>query len=340
MQNNIDHKTISTKAYVFFNRKNVEVTKNYLDVIRAALREVGYECEYITSLKGIAKNSLIVYAVGVDAFKCYLKGYHNMILWLQGATGDESYLKHQSKIRKSVIDFMDCFVMKKAKMIFFVSYYMRQYYQKMAHANFEEKSYVMPCFNEVLNKDIFDIKDYSKKVFTYIGSLAPWQCFDETAEIYAKIEKRIPNTFFKVLTFDTVKADEIIKGKNIKNYSVACVAKEQVKSELESATYGFIIRHDIEVNRVATPTKISSYLSAGVLPIYSPCLKDFHAKAQGKAFAYAQEPDGDINGLIQFINMGLNKEIVQQEIEELFGTYYSAENHTANIVELAKSCLK
>ena len=230
--------------------------------------------------------------------------------------------------------------MKKAKMIFYVSKYMQEYYEKLAHTNFDHKAYVMPCFNEVLDKQVFGRKDYSKKTFTYVGSLDLWQCFNETVGIYAEIEKRIPDAFFKVLTFNIEKAEKIIKEKNIQNYSVACVPKEQVKSELEEVTYGFIIRHDIEVNRVATPTKISSYLSAGVLPIYSTCLKDFHAQAYGKAFAYALNPEEGIDGLIHYINGGLDKGIVQQEIEDLFSTYYSTETHITNIAELAKKCLK
>lgn len=331
---------INNTSYIFYNRRNIEVTREYLNTIKSVLNMIGYSCKYVSTLRGITKDSLIVYAVGVDAFKYYFKGYRNFILWQQGATGAESYMRHSSKIRTGILNYMDCFAMKKAKMIFYVSQYMQEYYEKMAKTSFDRKAYIMPCFNEVLDKGIFLKKDYSKKVFTYVGSLDLWQCFNETADIYAEIEKRIPDAYFKVLTFNTKKAEEIIKEKNIKNYSVACVPKEQVKSELENVTYGFIIRHDIEVNRVATPTKISSYLSAGVLPIYSTCLTDFHAQAHGKNLAYALNSEEDIDGLIHFINTGLDKKIVQQEIEDLFSTYYSTENHITNIAELAKKCLK
>lgn len=328
------------KAYIYMNYPNVVVLNVYLDVIKEALVSLNYECEYIKDFEGVSKQDLIVFPMGKDAFKYYYKGYRNFILWQQGATGAESYMRHSSKIRSGILNYMDCFAMKKAKMIFYVSQYMQEYYEKLAHTSFSHKAYVMPCFNEVLDKSIFEKKDYSKKVFSYVGSLDSWQCFNETVDIYAEIEKRIPNAFFKVLTFNTEKAEEIIRGKNIKNYSVAYVPKEQVKSELENATYGFIIRHDIEVNRVATPTKISSYLSAGVLPIYSTCLKDFHAKAHGKVFAYALNPNEDIDGLIRFINSDVDKETVQQEIEDLFSTYYSVENHITNIAKLAKNWLK
>lgn len=331
---------MAKKAYIYMNYPNVVVLNVYLDVIKEALVRLNYECEYIKDFNGVSKQDLIVFPMGKDAFKYYFKGYRNIILWQQGATGAESFMRHSSKIRSGILNYMDCFAMKKAKMIFYVSQYMQEYYEKLAHTSFDHKAYVMPCFNEVLDKEIFEKKDYSKKVFTYVGSLDLWQCFNETVGIFAEIEKRIPDAFFKVLTFNTEKAEEMIKGKNIKNYSVACVPKEQVKSELENATYGFIIRHDIEVNRVATPTKISSYLSAGVLPIYSTCLTDFHAQAHGKTFAYALNPEEDIDGLIHFINSGLDKEIVQHEIEDLFNTYYSTENHIKNIAELAKNCLK
>lgn len=331
---------MAKKAYIYMNYPNVVVLNVYLDVIKEALVRLKYECEYIKDFNEVSKKDLIVFPMGKDAFKYYFKGYRNFILWQQGATGAESFMRHSSKIRSSILNYMDCFAMKKAKMIFYVSQYMQEYYEKMAHTSFEHKAYVMPCFNEVLDKELLEKKDYSKKVFTYVGSLDLWQCFNETVDIYAEIEKRIPDVFFKVLTFNTEKAKEIIKAKNIKNYSVACVPKEQVKSELENATYGFIIRHDIEVNRVATPTKISSYLSAGVLPIYSTCLKDFHAQAHGKAFAYALNPKENIDGLIQFINSDLDKSLVQQEIDDLFSTYYSTESHITNIVELAKKCLK
>ena len=327
---------MNKKAYIYINYPNIVVLGVYLDVIKEALTGLGYVCEYRKDLDGVAKQDLIVFPMGKDAFRYYWKGYHNLILWQQGATGAESFMRHSSKLRRFVLNFMDCFIMKKAKMIFYVSRYMQKYYQDLAHTGFGEKAYVMPCYNETLDSGVFAKKDYSKKVFTYVGSLDLWQCFQETVEIYAEIEKRVPDAFFRVLTFQTEKAERILAEKKIKNYSVACVPKEQVKA----AAYGFILRHDIDVNRVATPTKISSYLSAGVLPIYSSCLKDFHALAAGKAFAFALDPGADPEALISYVNQDIDKDTVQKEIEAVFATYYSTENHIRNIITLAKACLK
>ena len=322
------------KAYIYINYANVVVLKVYLDVIKEALFRCGYDCEYINSMDGISKNALIVFPMGKDAFKYYFKGYRNFLLWQQGVTGAESFMRHHSKLRRAVLNFMDCFAMRKAKTVFYVSRYMQEYYEKMAHTSFESKSYVMPCFNESLDTAVFDKKDYSKKIFAYVGSLDLWQCFNETVEIYAEIEKRIPEAFLKVLTFKTEKAEQILCEKNIKNYSVSCVPKEQVRQELEEATFGFILRQDIDVNRVATPTKISSYLSAGVLPIYSTCLYDFNEQAEGKCYSFAQNIGESIDDLISFITKDFDKKTIEKEIESLFNTYFSAENHIGNIVKL------
>lgn len=325
---------------MYVNYDNFVVLQGYLHIIKESLTRFGYKCEYTKDFSGVSKSDLVVFSTSVDAFKYYHMGYRNIIVWFQGLLGAESYMRNKSKLRSAVLNYMDRFALKKAQMVFFVSKYMQSYYETMSRTIFKHKAYVMPCFNETLDSSIFDKKDYSKKTFAYVGSLSVWQCFSETVGIYAEIEKKIPCTHFKVLTFDTEKAKQILEERKIKNYSVKCVPKEQVKKELEDVTYGFIIRRDTDVNRVATPTKISSYLSAGVLPIYSPCLNDFHIQVDGKKLAFALNAEGPVDGLIRFVNDGVDKDTVQKEIEELFDTYYSPENHINNIISLAKNCLE
>ena len=112
-----------------------------------------------------------------------------------------------------------------------------------------------------------------------------------------------------------------------------------MKAELEEVSYGFILRQDNEVNRVATPTKISSYLSSGVLPIYSECLKGFHGQAQDKSYACCTNIGDDTSALIEFIANKKDKNVIQSEIEELFNTYYSSEKHAENISLILKRLL-
>lgn len=326
------------RAYFYTNYNNIVVLQTYLDVIRTSLSNLGYECSYVKSLDGVDKKALIVHVMGIDAVKFYLKGYHNFILWQQGATADESYMRNKSKLRYWILNKIDVFAMRKAKFIFFVSDYMKRHYEQLGDSSFDKKSYVMPCFNEQLDRDVFKHKDYNKKIFCYVGSLDLWQCFDETVKLFKNIEERIPGAKLKVLTFNVEEGERILVENDIKNYEIKCVPKEEVKQELLEASYGFIIRKDNMVNRVATPTKFSSYLSSGVIPIFSSCLYDFDSVSKSKQMRYnlGLPQDYNINSIVSFIVRDVDIDCMQKEYEELFSTYYSIEYHVKNITERIK----
>lgn len=327
------------KAYLYVNYKNIVVLKDYMDVIKAALEDNGYVTQYVESLKGVDKRSIIVFPMGTDAFKFYLKGYKRIILWQQGVTAEESFLRNHSKLRLKILNAIDCFVMKRALLVLYVSEALRKYYEEKAGCSFAEKSYLMPCFNEQFDASVFEKKDYSKKSFTYVGSLDLWQCFDKTVSIYAEIEKHFPDAQIKVLTFQTEEAEKILINAGVKNYIVKCVPKEQVRKELEESVYGFVIRDDIVVNRVATPTKLSSYLSSGVIPIITECLVDFSTVTRDLHCSCILKNAHDISKLISFIDQERNNDMIIEEIKALFDTYYNRNMHTKQLIDILKRCL-
>ena len=61
-------KALQKKAYLLFNRDNVEVTKAYFDIIKSALEKRGFICEYVSSLDGIGKKNILIFLTSVDAF--------------------------------------------------------------------------------------------------------------------------------------------------------------------------------------------------------------------------------------------------------------------------------
>lgn len=328
------------QAYIYINYPNIVVLQSYLEVVQKALIQNGYSCEFIKSLEGIDKEALIVHPMGIDAFKYYWKGYKNFILWQQGATADESYMRNHSKLRYWILNKIDTFAMKKAKFILFVSEYMRKHYEKLSGVSFSDKSYTMPCFNEEYDESVYKYKDYSKKVFTYVGSLDLWQCFDQTVTLYKQIEERVPNTMFKVLTFSVDDAKRILKEKGVKNYAVACVPKEKVKQELLETTYGFILREDNMVNRVATPTKFSSYLAAGVIPIFSDCLKDFNVVAKSMKYVLKVNANYSVEDIVSFINNDIDKQEIHNEYKNLYRMYYSSDLHCSKLTGIFRNRVK
>ena len=328
------------QAFLYINYKNIVVLKDYLDIVRQALEDNGYDTRYVKSLDGIDKTSMIVFPMAVDAFRYYWKGYKRIILWQQGVTAEESFLRNHSKLRLMILNGIDCFIMKKAISILFVSKELKNYYEIRARQSFESKSYVMPCFNEELDISVLQKKDYKDPSFVYVGSLDLWQCFQQTVSLYTQIERKIPGCRLKVLTFQTEEADRILREAGAENYCVKCVPKELVREELEECSFGFVLREDIEVNRVATPTKISSYLAAGVIPVVTRSVRDFAALAKGKKCACIVKDTTDIETIISFMNSDVKKDDVAKDVIDIFGSYYNKDVHVDHLSEMLRLCLK
>lgn len=327
------------KAHFYTNYNNMVVLEGYLNVIKEALVNNGYECDHVTNIAGLDKNDLYIFAMGVDAFKFYWKGYKNYILWQQGATAEESFMRNKNKLRFYILNYIDCFAMKKAKLIFFCSEYMKNHYEKLALKSFDSTSYLMPCFNEKLNKKQIIEKDYTRKNFAYVGSLDLWQCFDRIIDLYKKIETVYTDAHLKVLTFSVDDATQKIIDLGIKNYEVKSVNKEDVQTELEDVVYGFVIRDDSIVNRVATPTKISSYMSVGIIPVFSVVLDDFNTVSQNMEYVIPVQTDIDFEMLKKRIEKSVDKNMLFEEYTHLFDTYYGIQAHVCKISDLIKGIM-
>ena len=326
-----------SKAVVLLDDKenNQVVTNMYLDTILKAMGKLGFDCRKKISINEINKQTdyIIVDECKV-AFKYYLKGYKNIVVWIQGIVPEEALLKGYSKYRYYAYSFIERIVLKKAKFVFMVSDSMLRHYVQKYQLNISYKTYIMPCFNENrIDKNSFNNPEkYVNNSFLYAGSLQEWQCFNETIEVYKKIEEKISNTELVVFTQDKVKAREIINSYHIKNYSVNYAPANELGEKIRNIKFGFVLRKDVEVNGVATPTKISNYISHGIIPIYSPCLKsfdDYNKKNNSIALQIdLNRMDEGVNRIVDFINEKAisNKEMRDWSLQ-VFNSYYNQQKY-------------
>ena len=230
-----------------------------------------------------------------------------------------------------VLRLCEYLTLRVSKFNLFVSDRMLEHYEKTYKLRLRKKSFVMPCFN-VDGLDTYNLCEerYNHNVFCYVGSLAAWQCFPETVELYKKIEATVPDAFLKVYTSDQKTAKDYLKQAGIKNYSVGFVTQDKLPLALSNCKFGFIIRDDILVNNVATPTKMSTYLSCGVIPIFSDCISAFkehfsHYKyfIPVSANSYAEVKDK----LCQKIDVSS----LSQEYQYVFQSYYNTQYYIAEI---------
>ena len=90
------------------------------------------------------------------------------------------------------------------------------------------------------------------------------------------------------------------------------------------------------MNRVSTPTKLSSYLANGVIPIYSTVIESFKEPLKDKEYAIA----ADINNLdelyeqiVSFEKKHVNVESLDREYEAVFDDFYNETRYKNNLIK-------
>ena len=329
------------KAYFIVNHKKSNdqaVTNLYLQIIEKALKKSGYQCSFEYNLSKINKSDLLVFDECKIAFKYLLKGYSNFFVWTQGIVPEEALLQGYSRLRYYIHSMIEYVVLKRAKLVFMVSNEMLFHYQNKYSLNLKEKTFIMPCFNEE-GVDIASFKDknkYRNNTFVYLGSLSKWQCFEETLDIYKSIEKVHPDSKLYIFAEKINDAIKKIHDKKIKNFQVEFVSPKDLGEKIRNIKYGFVIRKDIEVNRVATPTKISNYISHGIIPIYSKCLTSFNDYNSEENIAISfdlKKKKDSINKILQDMKKEILIDTIEKWSKETFATYYNENKYITQILK-------
>lgn len=277
----------------------------------------------------------------LEACRIFSLGAKNVILWCQGIIPEESYLRNRSKSKSAILSLIEKRALKKAAFCLFVSDDMRRHYEVKYGLSFEGRCFVMPCFNSMFEQESFFAEGkYDSPIFAYVGSMAAWQCFDATVDLYKELEARLPGALLKVLTFDQAGARKILRAKGVERYEVGCVPPEKVAGELAKVAYGFVIREDDPVNRVATPTKLSSYMAAGVIPVFSDCIGSFSALARGLKYAIPVGSSVDVDAVARRCAEPVRREEVLGEYRRVFDTYYSREYYVRGLAPLLGSVIR
>jgi hypothetical protein len=192
---------------------------------------------------------------------------------------------------------------------------------------------IIPCYNKNLKKEYFTSAIKPKSSFVYAGGIFPWQCFTETAAIFKKIELHTTDAFLTVLTKDHQKAEKIIKKEGIKNYEIKYVPLEEVMGELSKHKYGFLLREDTIVNNCATPTKMNTYLSTGLIPIHTNAIHAFNEHINLGGFEIKGNLKEEENKLTEDILIHDKIEIDYNEYYDVCESNFAAYFNDADYIE-------
>lgn len=322
-------------VYFHYGSDNHLVIDFYLDTLKLAFEKSGYDVKEVnySDAKMMDKNNYIVVVDAVSLLRWYLKGFRNFVFWSQGVLPEESAMRHNnSKIRLFVGGIVERFALKKSKLVIMVSEAMKSHYEKKYKINFSEKFFLMPCYNCELEKESFYKEGkYSENTFCYVGSLTIWQCFEQTVELYKKIEENYSNTKFIVCTGEQEKAKSILTSKGVKNYTVQFVPQAELPNVLAQCKFGFIIREDVVVNNVATPTKLSTYLSNGIIPIVSDVIHEYASYFKGRKYMISMPVIPDLGLIDKYMNSNITASDVYVEYSNFYNEYYNTDRYVTRL---------
>lgn len=122
---------------------------------------------------------------------------------------------------------------------------------------------VLQVCDEPLNRS--DVSTVSKPVVVYAGGMQAWQMIPRMCDA---IEKAGDTCTYRIFTPDIPAFWNEWDGRQLPSaLEVSTASPSQVVEGYSSCDFGFVLRDDSVVNKVACPTKLVEYCACGVIPI-------------------------------------------------------------------------
>lgn len=169
---------------------------------------------------------------------------------------------------------------QRAGLVIVVTEAMRQYLQQKFRQALKAQSTCFPMFPSLTpaqaERPLFD----GMPVVVYAGGLHKWQQVPKMVDAIIKTAACCNHRFY---TPEPEVVRAMLPAGLVDKVTVEAKAHAELMDLYSACHYGFILREDIIVNRVACPTKLVEYLAMGIVPIVdSEDIGDF--KAMGMQF--------------------------------------------------------
>ncbi len=202
-------------------------------------------------------------------YKKIITDMHGVVPEEEAYAGRTKFAEYLEKIEK--------FIVHNSHLIINVSKTMSEHL-KNKYPDIKTEMTVLPIIdNYQINID--KRKKISKKkriTAIYSGGTQKWQNTDLMIEAIAKAKDKFK---FIILTKDFNQVREKINRYKLNDIvEIKSMTRNEIDEYYYRADFGFILRDDIVINRVACPTKLTEYLAYGIIPIViQPEIGDFNA---------------------------------------------------------------
>ncbi|UAY37203.1 hypothetical protein LAJ61_00340 [Moraxella osloensis] len=309
-----------------------DATEYYCKLIEKSFSNEKYSVIKTDDYKDVKDKDIIVTIRPIDCLKI-IRQTGKLIHWFQGIGPEEYILLHGNNPRSFIMYYVLCFieklVLKRSDLCIFVSDSMKKHYECKYKLDLSQKSVIIPCYNKHIDR--FAFKNNMNKLdnlnFVYAGGLFAWQCIDKTLLIFKEIQNFNNSATLTLLTSDIKKAQELINKYQLKNVLVDYCELNKLQARLAHYKYAFLIRENHVVNNVSTPTKMNSYLAAGLIPIYTNVIDAFEANINLGDFAIKINPDNTnkiiANKILEHHNIKIDMDEFLEKCEKIFEKFYN-----------------
>lgn len=180
-----------------------------------------------------------------------------------------------------------------------------------------------------VNTKHFDIKPKEEKialrrelgiaekdvVFVYAGGITKWQKIEESLKVFKEYNAHNPDSKFLILTRDNDKLNEILNNEEWSTVRKSVIATSapyaEVSSYLNVADIAYLIRDNVVLNAVASPTKLGEYLACGLPVITSSVARKWVNPEIEESLVFCDEVS-DVSKEIDKVLMSCNQEAIRQ----------------------------
>ena len=192
----------------------------------------------------------------------YLLPTNKLIVDLHGIPPEESLMEKQPEQAK-YCGIFEPQIIKGAKCLISVTQSMIDHFHKK-YGDFSTDSIVLPIMNDLPAN--IEKKINKKYRVIYAGDIAAWQNVDQMLEAINK--EKSEKYEFIIYTKKQEEMKELCCKYGVeKKIEISSYDNNEKAEVLIGADFGFILREDNPVNRVACPTKLMEYLQFGIIPI-------------------------------------------------------------------------
>lgn len=331
---------------IFYNGNySVDAVDFYLNLLADALSlKFGLPVKKVYDITDLTVNDYVIALDAKSHFKIHRYNINIKVFsWFQGILPEENKM---SNPRFSIVnylrirwwEYLEKFSLNHSYCNIFVSQEMLDHYVKKYRYCSRKNDLIIPCFNKNIDLESFNDHRYKQAKFVYAGSLDSWQCFNETLDLFQEFQQYNNMAQLTILTKDIDRAKQVLKSRNLDDVTVEYVPYEEVDKKLQEFKYAFLLRKDHIVNKVATPTKMNTYLGNGLIPIFTESVGFYERVLKVKNCVlisnnFNSNLKENAKLLLDFDSKALSSTEVKYEFLSFFEQYYNRNKYIDYIID-------